>query len=176
MNKGLKTIIFLLLMIFVFLTGSAAADSKSSSSSEIIDSPPEYSLLFFRNDDRIWIIMPQKTTFVLIHSYDGNNPGFIQCIDSEGNTLAQQTNFIGLAFLGNPVKKPSLQKNLLAVTRYDGDAVGIHTPPNAAFIEILNSRYGYDGIITVLDKKKKVLHRQTGLDIRINNYEIKKPL
>jgi len=134
---------------------------------------PEYKLLFFRNDDRIWIIMPRKTTFVLVFRSFPGEKGYIKCINSKGETLAIDRSFEGDVIISNPVKRPSLRKGKLVVTRYDGDAIGFFTPENAAYIEVLNSKNGYDGVVTVMDRKKRILCRQSGLDIQIIDYRLK---
>ncbi|MCD4783721.1 MAG: hypothetical protein K8T10_07820 [Candidatus Eremiobacteraeota bacterium] len=131
---------------------------------------PEYDLLFFRDDGRIWIIMPPKTTFILVFRSDAQSNGYVKCLNSKGETLVIDNSFVGDIMISTEVSRPSLRKNKLVVTRYNGDAVGFYTPPNAAYIEVINAMHGFDGVVTILDKKRRILNRQTGVDLRIIDY------
>lgn len=156
--------------MFLFMSGIIQLTPAFAQQKE--EKVPHRKLLFFRNDERIWIVVPTGTTFVLIYRSDGYSYGWIKCLDGKGRTLAVEPDFEGYVEVTDPVKKPSLRKNRLVVSRYDGEAVGIYTPPNTAYIEVINSRYGYDGMVTVMDKKKRILNRQSGIDIRITDYRI----
>jgi len=162
-NKIKIIVLLSVIFIFIFTTLSAYANPDKK---EI----PEYDLLFFRDDGRIWIIMPPKTTFVLVFRSDAQTNGYVKCLNSKGETLAIDRSFKGDIMISTGVSRPSLRKNKFVVTRYDGDAVGFYTPPDAAYIEVINARHGFDGVVTVLDKKRRILNRQTGVDLRIIDY------
>lgn len=134
------------------------------------DNAPEYSLLFFRNDGRILMIMPKKTTFMMVYRSEPNKKGYVKCINRKGETLAIDRNFEGDVEVTTPVSEPSLKEGRIVVTRYNGNAIGFYTPEDAAYIEIINSRNGFDGVVTIMNKKKKILCRESGLNIRITDY------
>lgn len=173
-NRYISVVI---LFVLILLTaGYACAQIQDENEESFLEKSnvPEYSLLFFRDDNRIWIIMPPKTTFVMVYQSSGNRRGFVKCIDKNGNTLAMDPNFSGSVLLSDSASRPSLDRNRIVVTRYDGDAIGFYTPKNASFIEVINARNGFDGVVTVLDRKKRILNRQTGLDIQIVDLRIRK--
>ncbi|MCE1249070.1 MAG: hypothetical protein LWY06_20745 [Firmicutes bacterium] len=134
------------------------------------DKLPEYKLLFFRNDNRVWILMPPKTTLVEVYRSDGYNKGYIRCVNSKGKTIAIDRSFKGDVVFSVASIKPSVYKNRFIASRYDGNAVAIYTPENARFIEVLNSTHGFDGVVTLMDRQKRILNRESGLDLQILDY------
>ncbi len=132
--------------------------------------PLKYQMLFFRNDGRVWIVIPPKTTLVEIYPSFGRRHGWVKAYNRHGDVLALDRKFHGDVQLSTSVIKPSLKRGLLVVHRHNGVSIGIYTPENASFIEILNARNGFDGVVNVRDKKKRIIARQTGLDIKIINY------
>lgn len=140
------------------------------------ENAPEYSLLFFRNDGRILMIMPKKTTFMMVYRSEPNKKGYVKCINRKGETLAIDRNFEGDVEVISPVSQPSLKNGRIVVTRYNGNAIGFYTPEDAAYIEIINSRNGFDGVVTIMNKKKKILCRESGLNIRITDYSTPKAM
>ena len=176
MKKSTCQVIFLLVLIGLFFMQAPAfakdCKAKSKDNKVLLNdkNAPEYDLLFFRNDGRIIIIMPPKTTFVMVYRSEPNKKGFVKCISAKGETLAVDRDFQGDVELITPVYEPSLRKHKIVVTRYDGKAIGFYTPEDASYIEVINARNGFDGVVTVMNKKKKILNRQTGLGIEIINY------
>jgi len=136
--------------------------------------PLEYRLLFFKTDNRIWIIIPPRTAVLEIFPSVAAIHGWVRAYDRHGKTLALDKMFHGDAYVSVAVKNPSVRKNLFVTTGHDKRSVMIFTPENAAFIEILNATNGFDGTVFVRDKKKHILASQSGLDIHITNFEDKK--
>jgi len=165
MTGSIKKVInaCLLGVLFVFIVGTISLNCQ--------ELPLRYQLLFFRNDGRIWIVLPPKTTLVEIVPSTINATGRVKAYNRKGEILALDENFDGNVTISTVVKKPSLKKGKLVVTRHDEKTIGIYTPENAAFIEIINSSSGFDGVVNVRDKRKRILTSQSGLDIKITNYK-----
>ena len=110
------------------------------------------------------------TTLVEIYPSDARKRGWVKAYNRNGEVLALDRKFHGDVNVSTSVKKPSLKKGKLVVTRHDDKSIGIYTPEDASFIEIINSTNGFDGVVNVRDRKKRILTRQTGLDIQVTNY------
>jgi hypothetical protein len=135
-----------------------------------IVTPKRYQLLFFRHDGRVWIILPQKTSLLEIYSTNGLTQGWVAALNVWRQPLAMDTAFDGEATVSSVVQKACFPDKIVT-TIQDKRAVGIYTPKNASYIEIINAKNGFDGVVSVLDKNKKVIARQTGLDIQVINYK-----
>ena len=168
-------------LVFSILSFPAYAEKKKAApqkEKQLLndENAPQYSLLFFRNDGRILMIMPKKTTFMMVYRSEPNKKGYVKCINRKGETLAIDRNFEGDVEVISPVSQPSLGNGRIVVTRYNGNAIGFYTPEDAAYIEIINSRNGFDGVVTIMNKKKKILCRESGLNIRITDYSTPKTM
>jgi hypothetical protein len=178
MRKRLLLPLALITLIFAFMVCHSAFAAKAKpkpakvkeKSYDAQEKLPEYKLLFFRNDNRIWILMPPKTTLVEVYRSDGYRNGYIRCVNSKGKTIAVDHSFKGDVVFSVASVNPSIRKEKLVASRYDGNAVAIYTPENARFIEVLNSTHGFDGVITLMDSKKRILNRESGLDLQILDY------
>ncbi len=158
------TRILLLMMAVVLLSGTASAWDKTYESA-----PLEYQLLFFRNDGRIWIVLPPRTTLVEVYPSIGGKTGWVKAYNREGKVLAKDYFFHGLVISSSLVLQPSINRGWFVVNRHDGTSVGIYTPMDASFVEIVNSRNGFDGMVRVLNRRKQVLAVQSGLHLEIIN-------
>lgn len=144
--------------------------ASTTQADKACQSPPlEYQLLFFRNDGRIWVVLPPKTTLLEIYPSIGRIQGWVKAYNRRGEVLAVDKEFNGDVQITVASNRPSLKKGKLVVTRHDETSVAIYTPENASFIEIINSRNGFDGVVNVRDRKKRLLNSESGLDLKIIN-------
>jgi hypothetical protein len=136
---------------------------------ENTNDPPEYQILFFRHDGRIWIELPRGTSLVEIHQSYGNRQGWVRAYNQMRQPLVLDNRFHGHAITSAAVSK-AVFPNHIVTTTHDGKAIGIFTPANSRYVEIISEKNGFDGVVTVMDKNRNVLARQSGLDIKITNY------
>jgi hypothetical protein len=171
MNRNYILLFSLAAFALSMLLLAAPATGADKGEVNIVDQqePLSYQLLFFKNDNRAWIIIPPRTTLVEIFPSVGKKWGWVKAYNRWGETLAVDNNFHGSIFITSAVKRPAVRHGKIVASRHDGQAVAIFTPENAAFVEIINAENGFDGVVYVRDKKKRVLSSQSGLDLRVVN-------
>jgi hypothetical protein len=174
-RTGLLWAVLAAAAIFLFSGGLPSFGETPVDTGKVVDKcktkePPRYQLLFFRNDGRMWVVLPPKTTLVEIFPTRGDDKGWVRAYNRKGQILANDLNFNGEIVITTAGQKPSLRRGQIVVTRHEGTSIGIYTPEDAAFIEIINSTSGFDGVVTVLDKKKRILVQEGGLDLKISSY------
>lgn len=133
--------------------------------------PQKYQMLFFRNDGRVWIVIPPKTTMLEIYPSIGRKRGWVKAFNRWGEPLAIDYHFHGAVRLTNGVKRHSIKKGKLVAGTHDGIAVGIYTREDTHFIEVINAENGFDGVVNLRDWKKRRQATQSGIDLKITNYK-----
>ncbi len=168
-NSNIKSIFILFLMIAVLSLSVKCVFAETMIENNEL--PLEYRMLFFRNDHRIWMVVPKNTTVMEIFPAIGSQKGKVKAYNRDGEVIAIDRDFYGDTYLTTSVREAEVCKNLFVTTMFNTRAIRIFTAETTAFIEIINARNGFDGVVTLFDCNKRTQAKQSELDIQVTNFK-----